>query len=144
VEVCVGIRLKLSLMIVLCVVGVTGVIGGIAIRNEEDFLREDVELKGLQMLRALAIPCAVPLAKNKQSELDGYIAGFNTGEGQDLDLLWIAVLDQTGKILSHTEPGRYQQLLSDKFTQHSLTQERDQSLGNANRYQWASLWYAAR
>jgi two-component system, cell cycle response regulator len=126
-EVCVGIRLKLSLMIVLCVVGVTGAIGGIAIRNEEDFLREDVELKGLQMLRALAIPCAVPLAKNKQSELDDYIAGFDEGEGQDLDLLWIGVLDQSGKILSHTKPERYQQTLSDAFTQNALKQARAQS-----------------
>src|SRR5215208_4136213 len=72
-EVIVGIRPKLSIMIVLCVILMTGVIGWIAIRNEEDFLRQDVELKGRQMLRALAIPCAVPLANHRLNELDDYI-----------------------------------------------------------------------
>jgi diguanylate cyclase (GGDEF)-like protein len=124
----VGIRFKLSLMIVLCVIGVTGVIGGLAIRNEEDFLREDVELKGIQMLRALAIPCAVPLAKGKIAELDDYIAGFDEGEEKDLDLRWLAVLDVSGKILSHTEPSRYQEVLSDEFTQKSLKSNRAQSM----------------
>lgn len=115
-----GIRPKLSIMIVLCVILMTGVIGWIAIKNEEDFLRQDVELKGRQILRALAIPCAVPLANHRLNELDDYIAGFDEGEDHDLDLLWLGVLDLEGRVLSHTEPERYRQILSDPFTQKAL------------------------
>jgi diguanylate cyclase (GGDEF)-like protein len=116
----VGIRLKLSFFIGLGVVVTSLIVGYLALRTGEGFLRQDVETRGIQILRALAIPCAVPLAKHNINELDTYIAGFDEGEGRDLDLIWVAVLDQDGRILSHTDSTRYNERMEDPFTARAL------------------------
>lgn len=116
-----GIRLKLSLSLGLLIVLTVGLTGFLALRTEEAFLRRDMETKGRQILRALAIPCAVPLSNHDLSALDNYIAGFSDSEGEALDFLWIAVLDTSGQVLSHTDPRRFREVLEDPFTQRALS-----------------------
>ena len=75
---------------------------------------------GLEVLRALAAPCSVPLATGQTEELDRVLASFTAASGWGrLDMLEISVVDLEGRVVAHTDPRRFGRLQEDDFTQQA-------------------------
>jgi sensor histidine kinase regulating citrate/malate metabolism len=118
-----GLRIRVTLLVVGLVAVVQLGWGLSVIKTDTMLLRGEAEHRGLQVLRALAVSCAVALANREVETLDAVLASFTTEEGRSLDLLAVAILDSDGKVLAHTDPVQFGRRAVDPFTRHALVSE---------------------
>ncbi len=130
-----GIRTKLTLLVVGLLVPLLGAGGLLAVALTEELLLDEMEQRGLSMLSALSVPCSISLASHEIERLDDFLAQFRTDNGnrtgstgsgaagQDArtvrdpirDLEFLCVLDADGRVLAHTRETAYGEVRDEPF-----------------------------
>ena len=103
-----GLRARIVLF-VLATVFAAHLGWGVYLSDEQaTLLTEDARSHGLDVLRALAAPCSVPLATRHVEDLDSILASFAMEQKWGrLDLLEVAILDAEGMVAAHSDPRIY-------------------------------------
>lgn len=117
-----GLRLKLGLTVGALITAVFAVYGFVTVQAQRDIFLQEMEHRGVALLRAFAIPSAVAMANNDTPTIDNYVVEFSEA-ASDLNLQYLAVMDYDGKIIAHTEAGEYGKVYRDAFTQEALKSE---------------------
>ena len=96
--------------------------GSLTIQHQAGLHRQRSVDHGLEVLRALAGPCSVPLARREIEDLDAMLARFSEErDWQDLDLLHVAILDSDGRVVAHTDPRLFATRHEDDFSVRALS-----------------------
>lgn len=119
-----NLRYKFILITTIAIVLLMGIIGYIAVEREKNILYSEVEREGRLLGETLAIPIINDLIYERLGLveegglLDNYIMEiFNKG---DVDLLYIAILDEEGRVISHNNITEYGKVYSDPLTTKAL------------------------
>lgn len=119
-----GLRSKFILITTVAIILLMGVIGYMAVQREKSVLYTEVKRQGLLLGETLAIPIINDLIYERLGLveegglLDNYIMEiFNR---RDIDLLYIAILDEEGRVISHNNITEYGKVYSDPLTVKAL------------------------
>ncbi|MCL4457583.1 MAG: ATP-binding protein [Nitrospirae bacterium] len=119
-----SLQSKFVLITTVAIIVLMGIIGYMAVKREKDILYADVENQGRLLGETLAIPIINDLIYERLGLveegglLDNYIMEiFNR---KDVDLLYIAILDEDGKVISHNNITEYGKVYSDSLTVKAL------------------------
>lgn len=119
-----SLQVKFILITTCAIIIVMSIIGYLAVEREKNILYAEVEKQGRLLGETLAIPIVNDLIYERLGLveegglLDNYILEiFNR---QNTDLLYIAILDEEGKVISHNDITEYGKVLSDARTQKAL------------------------
>ena len=122
-----GLQQKFILLTTCAIIVVMSSVGYVAVKREQNILYAEVEKQGRLLGETLAIPIINDLIYERLGLveegglLDNYIVEiFNR---QDADLLYIAILDEEGKVISHNMVTEYGKSYSDPLTQKALQAE---------------------
>ncbi|MCL4536447.1 MAG: ATP-binding protein [Nitrospirae bacterium] len=120
----VGLRSKFILITTVAIILLMGVIGYMAVQREKSVLYTEVKRQGRLLGETLAIPIINDLIYERLGLveegglLDNYIMEiFNR---RDMDLLYIAILDEEGRVISHNNITEYGKVYSDPSTVKAL------------------------
>lgn len=123
-----GLQYKFILITTCAIIAVMSLVGYLAVERETKILYAEVEKQGRLLGETLAIPIINDLIYERLGLveegglLDNYILEiFNR---QDADLLYIAILDEEGKVVSHNNITEYGQIYADSLTKRALTADR--------------------
>lgn len=114
-----GLRFKLGLSVLLLVVAVLAVTSYLWMHSERRIFVHEMRNRGIALLRAFAIPCANAMANNDMPLLDNFIVQFGEAKA-DMEVRYLAVLDDTGRVAAHTNPTEFGRTYNDSFTQRAL------------------------
>src|SRR5437879_4138567 len=82
----------------------------------------ELRVRRLQVLQAIGLTAAVHLAQNDMADLDTLVALFSdANRGRELEML--AVIDDEGRVLAHSDPEQFNQVLDDEFTRSAISSE---------------------
>lgn len=116
---------KFILITTSAIIVLMGVIGYISVEREKAILYSDVERQGKLLGETLAIPILNDLIYERLGLveegglLDNYIVEiFNR---RDLDLLYLVIIDEEGRVISHNDITEYGKIYSDPLTAKSLS-----------------------
>ncbi|MFO0596205.1 MAG: diguanylate cyclase [Myxococcaceae bacterium] len=110
-----GIRGQLTLLVP-GIVALALAIGTVfEVRRERRESLEDFRLRNEKVLQAIGVTVAVQIAQNDMGGLDTLIAHLSESL-QQRDLLELAVLDDQGRVLAHSDPQRFNSVVSDPFS----------------------------
>lgn len=119
-----SLRSKFILITTVAIIILMGIIGYIAVEREKKILYAEVERQGRLLGETLAIPIINDLIYERLGLveegglLDNYIMEiFNR---RDVDLIYIAILDEDGKVISHNNITEYGNVYSDAITVKAL------------------------
>ncbi len=119
-----GLQYKFIFITTCAIIAVMGIVGYLAVEREKKILYAEVEKQGRLLGETLAIPIINDLIYERLGLveegglLDNYILEiFNR---QDTDLLYIAILDEEGKVISHNNITEYGKPYSDPLTLKAL------------------------
>lgn len=119
-----GLQYKFILITTCAIILVMSIVGYLAVEREKNILYAEVEKQGRLLGETLAIPIINDLIYERLGLveegglLDNYILEiFNR---QDADLLYIAILDEEGKVISHNNITEYGKVYADKLTKTAL------------------------
>ena len=115
-----GLRRKVILFVATAVGLVQALVGFTQVKEEARRLEAEAVRRGHQVQRALGVPCSVALANREIEDLDAVLWRFSEAEGQDLDLLSVAVLDLGGRVVAHTDPTVYGRRFDDRFYERAI------------------------
>jgi diguanylate cyclase (GGDEF)-like protein len=110
-----GLRFKIGLFVVGFFLLIMWAYGAYTIKIQRDIYMSEMEVRGRSLLTALSIPCAVAISKSEIEVLDSYIELLKEEKQEDLDMLYIMILDHEGIILSHTNQNEYGKKYEVKF-----------------------------
>jgi diguanylate cyclase (GGDEF)-like protein len=114
-----GLRLKLGLYVVVFVGTTLALVGWLRARAERQIFIEQMETRGVVLLRAFAIPCGIALANNDTPTLDNYVEQFSEAAAV-MDLGYMAVLGFEGRVIAHTRSEEFGKTYNDPFTLKAL------------------------
>jgi signal transduction histidine kinase len=116
---------KFILITTSAIIVLMGAIGYVSVEREKTILYSDVERQGKLLGETLAIPILNDLIYERLGLveegglLDNYIMEiFNR---RDLDLLYLVIIDEDGRVISHNDITEYGKLYSDPLTAKSRT-----------------------
>ena len=119
-----SLRYKFILLTTLSIVVFMSIVGYIAVAREKTILYGEVERQGRLLGETLAIPIINDLIYERLGLveegglLDNYILEiFNR---KDVALLYIAILDEEGKVMSHNDITEYGKVYADPLTRNTL------------------------
>jgi len=122
-----GLQYKFILITTLAIIFIMSVLGYWAVKREKSILYTEVERQGRLLGDTLAIPIINDLIYERLGLveegglLDNYILEiFNR---QDVELLYIAILDEEGRVISHNNIAEYGKIYSDPLTQEAVQAE---------------------
>ena len=122
-----GLQYKFILITTCAIIVTMSAIGYFAVEREKSILYAEVEKQGRLLGETLAIPIINDLIYERLGLveegglLDNYIMEiFNR---PDSNLLYIAILDDEGKIISHNDITQYGKIYSDALTNKALTSD---------------------
>ena len=111
-----GIRGQLTLLVP-GIVALAMALGTVLeVRREERESIDDFRQRNEKVLQSVGITVAVQIAQNDLSGLDTLIAQLSASM-RERDLLELAVLDDQGRVLAHSEPERFNTVTTDAFSQ---------------------------
>ncbi|MBU1743444.1 MAG: HAMP domain-containing protein [Proteobacteria bacterium] len=123
-----SLRYKFILLATLAIVVFMSIIGYLAVAREKSILYGEVEKEGRLLGETLAIPIINDLIYERLGLveegglIDNYILEiFNR---KDVDLLYIAILDEEGKVISHNNITEYGKVYADPLTTNTLKADR--------------------
>lgn len=123
-----GLQYKFILLTTWAIIVIVTTIGYLAVERERTILYSEVEKQGRLLGETLAIPIVNDLIYERLGLveegglLDNYIMEiFNRREA---DLLYIAILDEGGKVISHNDITEYGKTYSDPITLRALASEK--------------------
>src|SRR6476660_2132660 len=117
-----GIRGQLTLLVPGIVALALAAGTFLEVRREQRESMEDFRLRNEKVLQSISVPVAVNIAQNDMSGLDTLIAQFASSM-RERDLVELAVLDDQGRVLAHSEPERFNTIASDAFSQNATQVE---------------------
>jgi len=119
-----SLQYKFIIITTCSIIAVMSILGYLAVEREKNILYAEVEKQGRLLGETLAIPIINDLIYERLGLveegglLDNYILEiFNR---QDANLLYIAILDEEGKVISHNNITEYGKIYSDPVTQTAL------------------------
>ncbi|MFN3396365.1 MAG: ATP-binding protein [Thermodesulfovibrionales bacterium] len=119
-----GIQSKFIIITTVAIILLMTIIGYMAVQREKSILYREFERKGQLLGETLAIPIINDLIYERLGLveegglLDNYIMEiFNR---QDMDLLYIAILDEDGRVISHNDISEYGKVYTDTLTSKAL------------------------
>ena len=122
-----SLQYKFILITTCAIIAVMGIGGYLAVEREKTILYNEVEKQGRVLGETLAIPIINDLIYERLGLveegglLDNYILEiFNR---QDTNLLYIAILDDEGKVISHNTITEYGKVYDDQLTKKALASE---------------------
>ncbi len=122
-----GLQRRFVLFTGLSIIALMAVLGIIAVEREKNLLYQEVESQGRLLGETLAIPIINDLIYERLGLieegglLDNYVMEvFNKKE---LDLLYIAILDENGKVISHNDITEYGKLYNDSLTLRAINSQ---------------------
>ncbi len=122
-----SLRTKFILITTLAIIIFMIFIGYVAVKREKNVLYNEIKHQGIVLGETLAIPIINDLIYERLGLveegglLDNYIMEiFNR---RNVDLLYIAILDENGKVLSHNDIMEYGKIYSDSLTVKALQSE---------------------
>jgi len=122
-----SLQYKFILITTCAIIAVMGIGGYLAVEREKTILYNEVEKQGRVLGETLAIPIINDLIYERLGLveegglLDNYILEiFNR---QDTNLLYIAILDDEGKVISHNTITEYGKVYDDQITKKALASE---------------------
>ncbi len=111
-----GIRGQLTLLVP-GIVALAMALGTVLeVRREERESIDDFRQRNEKVLQSVGITVAVQIAQNDLSGLDTLIAQLSASM-RERDLTELAVLDDQGRVLAHSEPERFNTVTTDAFSQ---------------------------
>jgi signal transduction histidine kinase len=122
-----GLQYKFILITTLAIISIMSILGYWAVRRERNILYAEVERQGRLLGDTLAIPIINDLIYERLGLveegglLDNYI--LEIFSRQDVDLLYIAILDEEGRVISHNNITEYGKVYSDPLTQRAVQAE---------------------
>ncbi len=123
-----GLQFQFILITTCAIIVIMSVLGYLAVEREKGILYAEVEKQGRLLGETLAIPIINDLIYEKLGLveegglLDNYMMEiFNR---QDADLLYVAILDEEGRVISHNDITEYGKLYADRQTKRILVEER--------------------
>jgi len=132
----VGIRGQLTVLVPgVVAIGLVSLAFLAAEQQRRDDMNE-LRVRRLQVLQAIGLTAAVQIAQNDMADLDTLVALF-TENNKGRELLELAVVDDEGRVLSHSDPERFNQVLSDDFTKSAISAE-----SPVWRWEARTLWLA--
>ncbi len=126
-----GIRLSLQskfiVITTMAIILLMSIIGYMAVKREGDILNKEFERKGRLLGETLAIPIINDLIYERLGlvEEGGLLDNYTMEiyNRQDVDLLYIAILDEEGRVISHNNITEYGKVYSDLLTSSALKAE---------------------
>lgn len=119
-----GLKYKFILITTIAIMILMGIIGYLAVEREKTILYTEAEREGRLLGETLAIPIINDLIYERLGLveegglLDNYILEvFNR---KDLDLIYIAILDEGGRVISHNNITEYGKVYSDPMTSKAI------------------------
>lgn len=119
-----GLRAKFILITTIAIILLMSIIGYMAVQRGKGILYTEVERQGRLLGETLAIPIINDLIYERLGLveegglLDNYIIEiFNR---RDVDLLYIAIMDEEGRVISHNNITEYGKIYSDPITVNAL------------------------
>lgn len=122
-----GLQRRFILFTGISIIALMSVLGFIAVQREREILYREVEGEGRLLGETLTIPIINDLIYERLGLieegglLDNYI--MEIFQKKDINLLYIAVLDETGRILSHNDITEYGKIYDDSITLSALNSE---------------------
>ncbi len=92
------------------------------VRREQRESIADFRQRNEKVLQSIGVTVAVNIAQNDLSGLDTLIAQLSTSK-RERDLTELAVLDDQGRVLAHSEPERFNTIAPDAFSQNATQVE---------------------
>ncbi len=123
-----GLQSRFILFTGFSIIGLMAVLGFIAVQREREILYQEVEREGRLLGETLAIPIINDLIYERLGLveegglLDNYI--MEIFQKKDINLLYIAILDGSGKVISHNDITEYGKTYNDSITLSALNSER--------------------
>jgi hypothetical protein len=120
-ETAMGIRGKVIVLVVGMVILLFAILGTSHLRLQKRIYDEEILNRGRSLLAALSIPLAPALANMEIEALDKCVTQLTEGgTAEPLDIHSVAVLDNNGRVLAHTDPDEFGRIATDAFTQRAL------------------------
>src|SRR3990170_3065645 len=119
-----GLQVQFIVITMCSTIAVMSVLGYLAVHREKSLLYEEVEKQGRLLGETLAIPIINDLIYERLGLveegglLDNYI--MEIFSRQDADLLYIAILDEEGRVISHNNITEYGKVYADPLTEKAL------------------------
>ncbi len=119
-----SIQQKFILITSVCIIVLMSLLGYIAIKRETDILYQDTAKQAKVLAETLAIPLINDLIYEKLGlvEEGGLIDNYITGiyNRRDLNLVYIMVLDETGRVISHNDFTEYGKTYTDPIAKKAF------------------------
>ena len=93
------------------------------VRRERRESLEDFRQRNEKVLQAIGVTVAVQIAQNDMGGLDTLVAHL-TDSMRQRDLIELAVLDDQGRVLAHTETERFNTVVRDDFSLNAIESEK--------------------
>ncbi len=114
-----GIRGQLTLLVPgIVAVALAGMTLAEGRREQHDAL-EDFRFRNVKVLQAIGLTAAVHIAQNDMGGLDTLIAHLAESMGER-DLRELAVLDDQGRVLAHSDAERFNTVVTDAFSRDAI------------------------
>ena len=144
-----GLQYKFILITTCAIIAVMSLVGYLAVERETKILYAEVEKQGRLLGETLAIPIINDLIYERLGLveegglLDNYI--LEIFSRQDADLLYITILDEGGRVISHNNITEYGKVYADPLTKKALKADRGfaEAYANIGRIKWPSNKEAA-
>ncbi len=123
-----GLQIKFILFTTISIIIFMTIIGYLAVSREKSLLYAEFEKRGRIFGETLAIPILNDLIYERLGLveegglLDNYI--MEIYKHRDLDLLYLGIVDEEGKVISHNDIAEYGKLYRDELTVSSMGSER--------------------
>ncbi len=123
-----GMKSKFFIVTTCAIIAAMSIAGYLMVEREKDLLYAEAEKQGRLLGETLAIPITNDLIYERLGLveegglLDDYIQEMF--KRKDLSLLYIAVLDDDGKVISHNDIREYGKVYSDPLTRKALAADR--------------------
>ncbi|GBE33194.1 MAG TPA: HAMP domain-containing histidine kinase [Nitrospirae bacterium] len=119
-----SLQQKFIILTFIAVIVLMTIIGYMVTVREKDIMYKAIERQGRILAETLAIPIINDLIYEKLGlvEEGGLIDNYTTGifKRKELDLLYLAVLDDNGKVISHNDFREYGKVYKDPLTLRAL------------------------
>lgn len=103
------------------------------VRRERRESLDDFRQRNEKVLQAIGVTVAVQIAQNDMGGLDTLVAHL-TESMQQRDLIELAVIDDTGRVLAHSTPDRFNTVVNDPFSLAAIASERPTLLRDGGQY----------
>lgn len=114
-----GIRGQLTLLVPGIVALTLAVMTVFEVRRERREGLEEFRLRNEKVLSSVGVQTAVLIAQNDMSGLDTLVAQLSEAM-KDRDLEELAVLDDTGRVLAHSAPEKFNTIAGDEFSKRAV------------------------